>query len=494
MSNRIGNYIHYHKSNYIKYGIGVKSPNKQNFSYQQYRNRLLKLYQNGKIHTFAKKYETTLNELYNDIDKANIESKISKEKQEQLVDAINTVLLNELNHISSKVQLDQNGNFIPVVQAGGSSISGFNYTKSLINKHFKNRKDGIRRDTLIKYKEDIDNKIKLLLTFKNVNELQTQLDLLKHTAIKIEKYLEKNIIGNTFHMSKSNDLEAILINVMKCYQYDFNLSYYLNNGIIGEVMGAFAAEFAAQKANVEVSKIQKKIKKGLTLTGTVQSSPNLQISNSTQMNTVFSSVFAPGFSKWTMSQGESQNKADITVDFGGSLVGINYKKYGSNTLKNKGIRTTSPTSLLTYLVDEDSNFINHWLNLITVADNPHADRGISHIQSKKQEAQSIMKLIIALKSIRGAQGRQGNADIFAVNIGKNKFKVYTLYDIIEKISLTSQLAGVEVEGLPNEYKQYWSGHDLVYSMKEAPNRINKLLTDIHEKKIGVHLTKNTGLF
>ena len=498
MANKRGNYIHYHKSNYIKYGIGIKNKFNPQFSYNQYKNKLLTLYRNGKILGFAQKYEKILNDIYGGIDKTDRTNSISREKQEQLKNAINNVLLNKLNNVASKVVLDNNGRFTTVVSAGGSNISSFNYTKSAVKQHFSNRKGSIKKSTLIKYQQDIQNKIKLLRAYSNDKQLEKVIAQMGSTFNAIKNYLKNNIPQHKDQKFLINDgsLGAILNQVIECYNYDFNLNYYLNNGLIGEVMGAFAAQFVVNELNTEVDKMTERVVKSLT--GTQRSSPTLSVISKNiskkPVNGVFSEKFSLGWSNWRMNQNMTQNKADISVNFNNTPMNISYKKYGSNTIKKHGIATVSGTSLLTYLVDEDTNFINHWLNLVTVSDSDKANIGSSFLASKKQEAQRIMKLIIALKSIRGAQGRTGNANIFVVNKGKNVFKVYTLYDIIQKISQGNALNGVEISGLSDEYKQNWKGHWGIYSMAQSPNRISELLGKIHQEKISVHLMNTTGLF
>lgn len=499
MANKIGNYIHYHKANYIKYGIGIKNKFNPQFSYNQYRNRLLKLYQNNKLFSFAKKYERTLNDIYGGIEKTDRTNSISKQRQEELEKAINDVLLNKLNNVASKVMLDQSGHFSTVVNAGGgSTISSFNYTKSMVKNHFKNRKGQIKKSTLQNYQKDIQNKIKLLRAYSDDKNLEKIIAQMGSTFNAIKKYLKSNLPSGKDQKFSIDDgsLGSILNQVIECYNYDFNLNYYLNNGLIGEVMGAFAAQFVIGSANNEVDKMIENVVKSLT--GTSRSSPSLSISSNSiskkGTNGIFSEKFTLGWSNWRMNQNMTQNKSDISIDFRGTPINISYKKYSSNTVKKHGISTVNGTSLLTYLVDEDTNFINHWLNLVTVADDEKANIGASFLSNKRQEAQNIMKLIIALKSIRGAQGRTGNANIFAVNKGKNIFKVYTLYDIIQRLTIGNSLNGVEIVGLSEEYKQNWKGHWGIYSMSQSPKRISELLGKIHQEKISVHLMNTTGLF
>lgn len=494
MANRIGNYIHYHKSNYIKYGIGVKNKFDPQFSYGQYRNRLLKEYQDNKLHAFAIRYEKTLNSFYSGVGRMRLTEEMSKEKQKQLEQAINNVLLKQLKHVSTKLVVGTDGRFKSVKQISSAS-QPFHYTKAVVNEHFKKRTTSIHRDTLKNYLIDIQNKASMLTNTANSQELKSILNKLNTTADKIDQYLKKNLPSSSQKFSIDGKLGSILNQILECYHYNFSLSNAHNNGIIGEVMGAFAAEFVIQGANVEIDKIEKEVVKKLT--STQRSAPKAEIKTSGKhsgLNHAFSSVFAIDWSKWTMDQGASQNKADITVDFDNKPIGISYKKYSANSVKKFGVKTVSETSLLTYLIDEDTNFINHWLNLVTLADESKANIDDSFLLKKRQEAQSIMKLIIALKSVRGAAGREGNANIFAINKGKNIFKVYTLYDIIKKITLNKSLTGVRVEGMQDRYIQEWSGKRLVYSMKESPNRISELLSKIHEEKISVHLTNAIGLF
>ena len=126
MANKIGNYIHYHKANYVKYGIGVKTSNKQNFSFTSYRQQMLKSLKDNNIQAFCKKYQKVLNDWYRDKKLADINQKKYQIKQQELVKKINQVMMTEFNSADDYVQATEDGFKL----YGKGQKSGLIYSKS----------------------------------------------------------------------------------------------------------------------------------------------------------------------------------------------------------------------------------------------------------------------------------------------------------------------------------------------------------------------------
>lgn len=495
MGNLIGNYIHYHKSNYIRYGIGVKTPNKHNYTYHNYRGKLLKQYKNNKISEFCKRYEITLNEWYNGTDNVLKIQKQYRAKQENLKEKINTTLLNQLNNSTAKVKVTNNGFDL----SGGNKISANKtYNKKQVASMESARSQKIMRQTIENYIADLNSIFSHITSYKNATE-----PIVKNQLIKIEKTktLLNNILKNnpgvkTFYLDKSATLTKVLSSVVACYEYDFALGTAQDKGDIGEVAGAYAAVFVANNCNISLDKVHDIINKKVVLTGKTTSSPRLNTDNN-KKNKVFSSRYTLGYSTWDMVQKETQNKADIIVTYGNEPMKISFKNYSENGISEFGIKTTTGSSLLTYIVDEDTNFINHWINTTVIANRNEGNDEDSMLDAKRKTYHNIMKLIILLKSIRGAAGRQHNANIFAFNLrsgGKNAFKVYSLYDIIEKMSLTERLQGVIIQGYEDRIVQNWRGHSTIRSTTDAAFRINEIMSRIKQAHLNVHFNAKSGLF
>ena len=495
MGNLIGNYIHYHKNNYIKYGIGVKTANKHNYTYNAYRNNLLKKYKHNKISEFCKRYELILNEWYNGTDGILKIQKQFRAKQEDLKDRINDTLLNQMNNASARVHVTNNG-----FNLGGSDKASSNkfYGKKQVGTMESSRTQKIPRQTLEKYIADLSSIFDHIIKYKNATEplIKGQLMKIETTKNLLNNILKNNPGVNTFFLNKSSNLTKILSSVVACYEYDFALGTAQDKGDIGEVAGAYAAVFLANSCNISLDKVHNIINKDLVLTGKTTSSPKLNTDNK-KNNKVFSKRFTLGYSTWDMVQKETQNKADLVVTYKNEPMRINFKNYSRNSASDPGIKTTTGSSLLTYIVDEDTNFINHWINTTAIADRNEGNTNDSSLNAQRKIHHNIMKLIILLKSVRGASGKDYNANIFAFNIrtgGKNNFKVYSLHDIIEKMSLTQNLQGVNIQGYQERIVQNWRGHSTTRSSKDAAFRINELMSRIRQIHLNVHLNAKSGLF
>lgn len=151
---------------------------------------------------------------------------------------------------------------------------------------------------------------------------------------------------------------------------------------------------------------------------------------------------------------ESYGKVDATWEvmgttIGASLKSVNLGKTGLALSKPIHISTGNP--LLQYLQDEDTEFINHFLNIYSVhdyslkqhgADNGDPNEGGSNAglyDAEKHQIRQALKLSILYKALTGdTYGSSEMASIFVVNNSKyagndpnGHVKVYNMIDILK---------------------------------------------------------------
>lgn len=192
---------------------------------------------------------------------------------------------------------------------------------------------------------------------------------------------------------------------------------------------------------------------------------------------------AEGLYNWTF--GNRIAKADITVNFKDSekSIGISAKNIGTDK-----IGMVDSTPLLTLLLDQDSNFVTHYLNMVS-----HNGTGIVPIDSQMLSSyNTIIKKVAAMKSLQGLiGGKQGySAQILIVNdrvakqvkvVDMNKIFETTKKDI-DKYFVFQGLDSVRATNS-------WVGTVPDGGLNGAMERMSNTIMELHKYKISVSMNR-----
>lgn len=176
----------------------------------------------------------------------------------------------------------------------------------------------------------------------------------------------------------------------------------------------------------------------------------------------------------------SQGKVDVELVWEGKNVKISAKNVN---LGNQYVQLLSNSSLLYLLQDENSDFVNHALNILAAHSNKGSNKvsgegGMALLRGSMIEE---LRLIILYKALTGDVNNRTAANLFVVNDNKTgTVKVHNVLNIIDKASENLSNA-ISVKGLAKS-----SFKPLENSMAATPQeRISNLLADAHSRKISV---------
>ena len=179
----------------------------------------------------------------------------------------------------------------------------------------------------------------------------------------------------------------------------------------------------------------------------------------------------------------SQGKIDVSYEWEGQKMNISAKNINLKN-GNRFISTQSDSPLLYMLQDENSDFVNHYLNLYS----RHAGREHLDYANQKNEYFKTLKLTLAYKGLTGASyGRGDNkVNVFVINkrigFGKSQVRVISIADILKKFEENDgSMLGLTVEGAGNIKNLYQNKY-----VKDVPSgiaRINSILIEMHKRKV-----------
>ena len=179
----------------------------------------------------------------------------------------------------------------------------------------------------------------------------------------------------------------------------------------------------------------------------------------------------------------SQGKIDVAFDWQGQQMNISAKNI--NLSKPSFISLQKQSSLLYLLQDENSNFVNHYLNLFS----RHSGKERLIYANQKNEYFNLLKLTLAYKGLTGESfGRGKNkVNVFVINMrkgtGKSKVKVISISDILKAFEQNdSRNLGLTVEAgnIKNLYK-----NKFVPKVPSGIARINNVLAEMHKRKVSI---------
>lgn len=505
MANLIGQYIHYNYLNYVKYGLQRKDYKSERKGYYKPSQNNSKVFLNQK-----KIIKNELKELkysYNPAQIKQLENRLNlfyswgrssnpdeNKKQQEIIDFI----LDKFGKRLKGKSFDFNSMSIESFYAYLQKLnldSVQKLTKLNTDTKFYNRGDAIdaRMKEILKARTIIAENIKN--RDSSLERLLQEIgDLERDWNVMLAKFDGSNLSKMRIKDSDRKDFTTKINEVI--FQLKFN-----DPQLKGEITEAilFIVDYlesgATEKGLSEIYNEFKKLKKS-------------ERSQKGVFNTFFDSKVVSSMEKLTGSTKHkfdknfglftahaTEDKVDLNIHLKDFTVPVSIKNYNLST-PDKDIHLLNGRSLLG-LVQEYTNFVNHYLNVVPYRSGMHIEGAPT--PQLWQLAQDTMKLTILLKALRGGvYSLKGNtikksnmADFLVINDSSAQnpnYKVYHLSDILWKVENNMDLLtiGKDFEnGLNNAWQNKNSGDRTAASNQ----RIAKLLMQMHEMNLKVSIKK-----
>ena len=233
------------------------------------------------------------------------------------------------------------------------------------------------------------------------------------------------------------------------------------------------------------------------VTGMDKSAPNIQLKK------YFSGNFYKPINNYhyrekdgnvILEHNASQNKVDVTVKWKTNAGNEILLPISAKNIQSSGqIKILSDSSLLFLIQDENADFINHYLNLVSV----NSTSNVPNLTDNKQEAINTLRLTLLYKAMAGSQLKGMQASIFISNL-RGRVYVHRITDVIDSITNqnTTQLKTTGITGLNDEQigdfvkANRWEGKKDILDDQSAQMRITHLLNHIHATKISVAISQS----
>ena len=501
---KIGEYIHAHYQNYLMLGLSSESiSNKKSvwttsdFQAQQ-KNFLTRVKKNeNKVLTPTEKKEMR-DFLYSFMNPKK-DDKIAREARKFIKEELKTKFNDSIQNINFSF----------------GNVKNTKYTQALQELREKEKE---AKAILQKLKmpekcfnvANIQNKINAIQTYingPNFNVSKKAKSKIQKELTLIEKQLEpliKELNGKkTLEITdlNRNTLEGLLNKTNDLLQTYFSLpATNLQKGDLFEYIIALTKIKANGLGMKELNNGLKKAKENIK--GDKKSSVEIDLGN---INNEVAQLLRPTNYRIDKDQNTlisiktSQEKIDVELNWKGKDIAISAKNINLSS-PNAHINILSGSSLLYLLQDEDTNFINHYLNITAT----HADKEPSPLLIASAHASA--KAAVVVKALSGATFKRKQATTFIANDnskkGKSSIQIYDIYDMLE-------IATKDMQSL-NNYTQVKTGNNkwgkdlstirfqnnIIGSTNNteeindnnAAKRIANLLIDMHKKKIYVALS------
>ena len=483
----IGDYIHYTARGYNKFGIGQHTVSKDYaiFSRQKQKIRQQMLAEANKTMSIAEK-----NRLQEALGKI-ISTKNNASEQQQIINKIQKELVQSLSqnlkdYQSAVIDFDT-GN----VSISSEESIALKKKVTLLGK-LKNldRETYFRYDAIKRRIQQIQNLITndFVASAKSKEMLQSRLDTLNSMIAELEA--QRHI-----YFKSSADLRP--------YEKVKNLVTYLNNtlSLIGAestsnlAKGDFLeyaiglAPLLCTQGGVEAinEEVFEELKKSVVGT-TGRSTVKIDVEKfDTNVNWSQLAIENKGWqydanNKVFMTCAPSQEKIDVMLQWENRQVPISAKNV--NLSSGFDIHILSGSSLLYLLQLEDSNFVNHYINVIS---HHHMDRNnpyleeIDNFSNLFHQAHEAAKITILMYALRGGTYGRDVAKIFVVNnnVSPEKPYIFDTAALVFKASnnieaysmITANGRDLNSLRLQNRWATTWE------------DRITRLIQDIHRQKI-----------
>lgn len=442
----IGNYVHYSAQGYLLHGVTIKG---RYAAYTSQKEKIKSKVASNSASSLNKKerkeLEDVLQSMMTTVPSNNNQS-IAKAQQEVLkkMQELFGEALGEIDWLSGNISFQGNANLMMGQAHSSLDVDDMVRRMDQLDKILEQKaKEGMVGTSEIK---------KSLKTMKK--EYQNMVTQIQND--KKNKGLDPTL--TTFDASKSlgkfrKDLNK-LIKEHAAYP-----AIPLQKGTFFEHLISYAPMVAQQEATQQVGKVIGDVTENVSL----------------NLDKFANSLLTKEFKQMTETTRVSQGKIDVEMNWQGKDIKISAKNVN---LGNKYIQLLTNSSLLYLLQDEDSNFVNHALNILSSHSGNSKDKG--SIKSMRPAMIEELRLIILYKALTGDVNKRKTANLFIVN--DNRFgiiRVHNIEDIILK-AIDNLNTGVAVKGVNQSMSLFKNPFST-----SAPARISALLADVHSRKISV---------
>lgn len=474
---QIGNYIHYHTENYKRFGTTQDGPsnysdasgslNKQINNMKSLAKQLHKKYRNGKMIEL----ERFMNSIFYP-QSGGGRSPTEEQQFQQMRAYVDAEFEKMFNGF--KVNWEQG---LSVYTSGTKSVSM-----------------GTQVGSLTKIRNQLDSALQRVSGAKTIAKIEAAQRSIDQALAELQSMnvtnprvtIGKNLKDSTNLIETVNSaLRATMYN-NAAVGYVFELALATFSGQVSDKAGQISADLVneamqgAARSNplISIQEIDKTFFDEELFGGLINrnAQSNLGVWQRTPDGTGFQFT-AP-----------TQDKLDVALSFDGEMYNITAKNYAN--ILARDIHIVSGTPLLSMLLGNDPNFVNHYLNITASVPGDTSHMTLAH---------EAMKLTILLRSLTGigSSAAGSTADVLVVNDRASKH-IY-----IRSIGeLVSQIA-MRLDQIDNYMKIHGLGSDGSLNIKndfvgaglsdeDARIRITKLLANLQNKKISVSL-KGTAL-
>lgn len=520
---KIGEYIHYKYENYMRYGLARKlslqsQPQQSLTKYiWEARQEASAFLAQKKVRQSLKKMELALNYLTG---KYHGTGKFSPEYLNLVRQYMVDSLQSEIKGLSVA---DINWETMTLSSSGRDKIKGTNIDYDKMLSIIQQKTAGSKKREMLKLstlkKQLVADKSghniqSFLRRVRNVSALVSSIGLGQQEEEELQRKI-KNIVdklelpanGKQSGRFQDSSLYEDLIKIVEEVIISYSIAGF--EGLLSEyAVSTVGAIFAQQVGKTTKDLIEKGV------VGSIKEK-NIFIENSfmkgIDLNTVMGNSHYTKSNNgitWELKGTGVDGKIDSSIVLNETVLKNSVKSYdlqGGNP-KIKGVSLVSGTNIL-FLLSNKARFLNHYLNQ-SVNTAP---------QSIIQQANEHMKLMILLLAFTGGgyrQNQQGEiyknrADVFVINDKSKKhgMKVFSIYELYEKIILTPSLySGIEINldknhAWNNEFcyvdETGVSKEIKILSSAKANQRISNILAQVNNKKIKASIgfkTMNNAMY
>lgn len=536
---KVGDYVHYHKENYLKYGLSINQ--KQSVDpisvLQAQKSEIMRSmpfrFDSSKQNIKAQ-LENEMNYFFQ-LEQGKVEgwNEQDAQKLQQLMEEICMQAANELDSKLSFSNVDVDWSTLNAT-GGANSVD--------LSSDAKKAFAALRKSATF---NDQQTKTYVTAVMKRINELIAARDALANSSLKsktvnatflagmeaIEKkygnlvdYVNSYVAANTrtnkkgkviytpeeIKIGKGSQMQSFLLDLQSLVDMTKQVVTTEVKGALGETVPALSQIVAQESIGRNLDELislvggNKRYYIDLLKSSVVGNEKSVKVmaadkvinrKNKTQSGTFGSIQAQIGDLEYNSTM--TQDKVDVVLKLPDGE-SINASMKNVNLFSGFGIHILSGSNSINFLQDYPV-FANHYMNIMA-----NIGRSDPFTGSILQQAHEAMKLTIAMKALAGgvltadAQGnisRNAQAEILVVNnsiSGHQGFKVYFMSDLISKVEKDLSLVNIEGFNSPVQYENGWIASQQKYykmpSVEHAWARVAKILAQLRLQNLEVSLS------
>lgn len=475
----IGDYVHLTARGYEQHGTFFYGQNTSNYNDAIGACNRIKMQTRNRINNTSK--NTDYSELEKSIENLMIPPNVDNEQ---------TKALNELWELLEKEFRQQFETEVPLqIQRNFGNILAGDYAELTVSSIAPGKKD-IYLNTILKRIGDIERSKENISNQMNRNALEKILKNIYQELNNITGIGEKALYNTGYNLSLNNsnirtgkkfkitEMENIISQINRIVATTAGVAN-LRKGDLFEYLIAFAPFVGGKKVVDNLREYIQSAVVGTTGKSKVTFEPSRFIQG-VDFKKILGSTYTynPNNQLYETVKGV-QDKVDVKIEWRGQPFNISAKNI--NLSKGFNISLVSGASLLSMLSMMETDFVNHYLNIIS----KHEDKRIEN--SLVNAAHNAIKPALLLQALEGYRPTD-KAELFIINDNSSnevgKVKVFDILLLAEK-AINNNLYDVEANGVDITNISFNNYKEATYTQ-----RITKLLASVHAQKIHVSLKPN----